>query len=86
MFQVIATMSCFGLWIPRAVMITDMTSNWCVVLGFFSSYELNLGVTKKKKVRVSILKVDLFIVTITPDWKSAINTSKYMTKQDKKIC
>ncbi|XP_075875833.1 organic solute transporter subunit alpha-like [Nelusetta ayraudi] len=24
---VIATMSCFGLWIPRAVMITDMTSN-----------------------------------------------------------
>uniref|UniRef100_A0A672H177 Organic solute transporter subunit alpha-like n=1 Tax=Salarias fasciatus TaxID=181472 RepID=A0A672H177_SALFA len=24
---VIATMSCFGMWIPRAVMITDMTSN-----------------------------------------------------------
>ncbi|KAM4620296.1 organic solute transporter subunit alpha-like [Polymixia lowei] len=24
---VIATMSCFGLWIPRAVMFTDMTSN-----------------------------------------------------------
>lgn len=57
MFQVIATMSCFGLWIPRAVMITDMTSNWCVVLGFFSSYELNLEVTKK--VRASILKVVL---------------------------
>lgn len=28
MFQVIATMSCFGMWIPRAVMFTDMTSNW----------------------------------------------------------
>ncbi|XP_028322615.1 organic solute transporter subunit alpha-like [Gouania willdenowi] len=24
---VIATMACFGMWIPRAVMITDMTSN-----------------------------------------------------------
>uniref|UniRef100_A0A3Q4BSW6 Organic solute transporter subunit alpha n=1 Tax=Mola mola TaxID=94237 RepID=A0A3Q4BSW6_MOLML len=24
---VISTMSCFGMWIPRAVMITDMTSN-----------------------------------------------------------
>lgn len=24
---VIATMSCFGMWIPRAVMFTDMTSN-----------------------------------------------------------
>ncbi|XP_037125055.1 organic solute transporter subunit alpha-like isoform X2 [Syngnathus acus] len=24
---VIATMSCFGMWIPRAVMVTDMTSN-----------------------------------------------------------
>ncbi|KAK5918040.1 hypothetical protein CgunFtcFv8_002841 [Champsocephalus gunnari] len=24
---VIATMSCFGMWIPKAVMITDMTSN-----------------------------------------------------------
>ncbi|XP_044077574.1 organic solute transporter subunit alpha-like [Siniperca chuatsi] len=24
---VIATMSCFGMWIPRAVMLTDMTSN-----------------------------------------------------------
>eukprot|EP00064_Thunnus_orientalis_P012067 superscaffoldBa00001807_g12101 len=25
---VIATMSCFGMWVPRAVMFTDMTSNW----------------------------------------------------------
>ncbi|XP_031175846.1 organic solute transporter subunit alpha-like [Sander lucioperca] len=24
---VIATMACFGMWIPRAVMVTDMTSN-----------------------------------------------------------
>ncbi|XP_070773997.1 organic solute transporter subunit alpha-like [Enoplosus armatus] len=24
---VVATMSCFGMWIPRAVMVTDMTSN-----------------------------------------------------------
>lgn len=31
-FQVIATMSCLGMWIPRAVMFTDMTSNWYVFL------------------------------------------------------
>lgn len=31
--QIIATMACCGMWVPRAVMFTDMTSNWCV---FFS--------------------------------------------------
>lgn len=28
--KVIATMSCLGMWIPRATMFTDMTSAWWV--------------------------------------------------------
>lgn len=31
-FQVIGTMSCLGMWIPRATMFTDMTSAWWVSL------------------------------------------------------
>lgn len=30
LFQVIGTMSCLGMWIPRATMFTDMTSAWWV--------------------------------------------------------
>lgn len=27
-FKVIGTMSCLGMWVPRATMFTDMTSAW----------------------------------------------------------
>lgn len=30
LLQVIATMSCLGMWIPRSTMFTDMTSAWWV--------------------------------------------------------
>ncbi|PWA22873.1 hypothetical protein CCH79_00001921 [Gambusia affinis] len=54
---VIATMACCGMWVPRAVMITDMVSNWWVFFPF-------LRPSKVMKVPYETVQANYFAVVV----------------------